>query len=127
MKKIALITLLAFVLTAGTAAVAEMTHDHMATEQKAETPMAKMMRDMDQPTTGDADADFIRGMIPHHEGAIAMADDVLKKGKDPEVQMLAQDIIRAQQDEIKWMRDWLRTRGIPEKGPYTAKPEEKKE
>jgi uncharacterized protein (DUF305 family) len=51
------------------------------------------------------DAAFIEMMIPHHEGAIAMAKVELEKGADPELKALAQDIIDAQQREIDAMKE----------------------
>lgn len=71
----------------------------------------KMHKDMDIPFSGDADIDFFKGMIPHHQGAIDMAKVVLQHGKDPETKKLAEEIIAAQEKEIAFMRDWLKKRG----------------
>lgn len=73
--------------------------------------MEKMHTAMDVPYTGDADVDFIRGMIPHHQGAIDMAKVVLEYGKDPDVKKLAEEVISAQEKEITWMNDWLAKHG----------------
>lgn len=63
--------------------------------------------------TIDADPDvaFVQGMIPHHRGAVDMAEIVLKHGKDPETRALASRIIAAQRDEIAEMEAWLAKRG----------------
>jgi uncharacterized protein (DUF305 family) len=68
--------------------------------------MEKMHRDMDIPYSGNADRDFVAGMIPHHQGAIDMARVELQHGHDPQLRKLARDVIAAQQKEIAFMRSW---------------------
>jgi uncharacterized protein (DUF305 family) len=71
----------------------------------------KMHQSMTMAYTGDADVDFVKGMIPHHQGAIDMAKIVLQYGKDPETKKLAEDVIKAQEGEIAMMQDWLAKHG----------------
>lgn len=67
----------------------------------------RMHRTMNVAFVGDADVDFARSMIPHHEGAIAMARVVLEHGKDPEIKQLAEGVVETQEREITVLRDWL--------------------
>jgi len=55
------------------------------------------------------DKRFINAMIPHHEGAVAMAKDVMQKSKRPEMVQLAKNIITSQQAEIDQMKLWRKT------------------
>ncbi|MPW18946.1 DUF305 domain-containing protein [Paraburkholderia sp. CNPSo 3157] len=72
----------------------------------------KMMQQMQAPNyTGDADKDFVAHMIPHHQGAIDMAEVELKYGKDPEMKKLAHNIIKAQKEEIALMQRWQAKHG----------------
>ncbi|MEI2579134.1 DUF305 domain-containing protein [Scytonema sp. PRP1] len=69
---------------------------------------SKAMRmDMDL-GTADAEFDlrFINAMIPHHEGAITMAQDALSKSNRPEIKNIAKDIVSSQQKEIDQMKQW---------------------
>ena len=45
-------------------------------------------------------------MVPHHQGAIAMAELALRKARRPEIRALAQRIISSQSQEIGQMRQW---------------------
>ena len=66
--------------------------------------MARMDRDMMVAPTGDADRDFAAMMIPHHQGAVEMAEAELRFGHDPILRRLAQAIIVEQRQEIDVMR-----------------------
>ena len=74
-------------------------HETMTTEMGAVQP------------SGNPDLDFVRMMIPHHQGAIAMAEVELKYGKDESRKKLAREIIEAQTREIAEMKDWLAKNG----------------
>lgn len=63
-------------------------------------------------SSGDADADFLLMMIPHHQSAIDMAVVALDHGDDPTTRRLAEQIIAAQEQEIAAMKDMLRQLGI---------------
>lgn len=73
--------------------------------------MQDMMNRMGAPVTGDADRDFVNGMIPHHQGAIEMAQVELRYGHDPALRRLARRMIAAQHDEIAEMRAWQARHG----------------
>ena len=65
---------------------------------------ARMHRGMEIAPTGNVDRDFIRMMIPHHQGAVDMARTLLKYGRDEKLKRLAQSIIVEQDQEIAYMR-----------------------
>jgi uncharacterized protein (DUF305 family) len=74
----------------------------------------QMHADMEIAFTGDPDVDFLLSMIPHHQGAIDMAQIVLEHGSDPEIKALAEEIIAAQEAEIEQMREKLAELGHPQ-------------
>ena len=93
-------------------------HDHSAMQagnsastKGFEAANAKMHKDMAIDYSGDPDVDFVRSMIPHHQGAIDMARVELAHGKNPEIRKLAEAVIKAQEAEIAEMQAWLKAHG----------------
>jgi uncharacterized protein (DUF305 family) len=78
--------------------------------------------------SGNADVDFIRLMLPHHQAAIDMAKTQLLYGKDAQMRRLAQEIITDQQSEIELMQRWLKQQEQTQmKGNQTPAPKSGKE
>lgn len=87
--------------------------------------MARMHAGMDIRLSGQADLDFLLGMIPHHRGAIAMAELALRHARDPQVRALAQNILWDQQREIQDMEGLVVSRHLgswPGAAQVAAKP-----
>jgi hypothetical protein len=70
--------------------------------------------------SNDVDRDFMRMMIPHHQGAIDMALVLLKYGDDARLKRLAQSIIVEQGQEIAYMRSLLDPHGPNRSVPTTS-------
>ncbi|MDG6895097.1 CopM family metallochaperone [Volucribacter amazonae] len=114
MKKFAVI-LLTGLLSSTFAIAANNHHHHNHNQPNTEfgqaylSSMTEMHHDMEQAAFAqNPDISFAQGMIAHHQGAIEMAKIQLKYGKDPEMRKLAEQIIQAQEPEIKQMEDWLK-------------------
>ena len=69
--------------------------------------MAMGTMEVSDDTTKPFDQRFIEAMIPHHEGAIGMAEDAQQKAQHQEIKLLADTIIDAQAAEIAEMKQWL--------------------
>lgn len=117
-SKILMVTAAVVLMAGASMAYADSHMDHSKMDHSMMMPMGQggmydaAMKTMHEgmasvKPTGDADVDFVAGMIPHHQGAIDMAKVVLEKGADPEIKKLAEGIIKAQESEIKMMNDWL--------------------
>jgi uncharacterized protein (DUF305 family) len=66
--------------------------------------MTKMMNDMSLKPTGNIDRDFVATMVPHHQGAIDMAEAELRYGRKAQLRRIAQEIIVDQIQQISLMR-----------------------
>ncbi len=124
---------LALLLLGSPAAQAQQGHDrhhhhaaHSQAEAAVDTPatrgykqaMATMHRDMKHGMSGNADVDFVRQMIPHHQAAVDMARIQLAYGRDAHLKQFSRWIIFAQDIEIRFMKQWLRgrDRGVARQG-----------
>lgn len=87
----------------------------MRSMESARTPAAKayaqamdkMHKDMAIEFSDNAGADFARAMIPHHQGALDMAQVALQYAQDDEIRRIAQKTIDDQTKDIKELRSWL--------------------
>lgn len=84
----------------------DMTMSHNMTMRQM---MDSMSGSLEGKTGDDFDSAFLEEMIPHHQGAVVMAEMVLKTSKRPELIKMANEIIAAQQKEIVQMRAWQKT------------------
>ena len=121
LKKATLIGLVAFAVSAP-AAIAQMQGMDMQKMMQMMTPAPNdsqsakdfkqahmnMMKDMNMEFTGNADVDFAKSMIKHHEGGIEMAKLQLKHGKDPEMRKMAEKVIKEQGQDNKEFEAWLK-------------------
>ncbi|EOZ5528568.1 DUF305 domain-containing protein [Vibrio metschnikovii] len=125
LRKVGLLTSVLVMFSAVTFAATDGHQSHAKHHTKMAVPSAQsasiaayqaindqMHQAMNINFTGDADVDFVRGMIPHHEGAVEMAKVVLEHGSDPKIRALAQAVIAAQEEEISMMQQWLAERGL---------------
>jgi uncharacterized protein (DUF305 family) len=85
-----------------------MYHAEMGHSMPMSSEMQTMMRmDGDLGKADDEfDLRFIDGMIPHHEGALTMAQQALEKSDRPELKQLSEEILASQQAEIDQMNQW---------------------
>jgi uncharacterized protein (DUF305 family) len=58
-----------------------------------------------------ADVEFMQGMIMHHSQAVEMVALLRTRAKSPDLKALGEKITLSQSDEIRYMKDWLETRG----------------
>jgi uncharacterized protein (DUF305 family) len=88
---------------------------------KNDAAMARMMAAMTIKPSNDVDRDFVAMMVPHHQGAIDMAEAELSYGHNQLLRRIAQEIIVTQQEEIVAMRLALvSAAAFPSSGPEEA-------
>lgn len=101
-----------FTIAIAGASLAAMAQGSDEVKKAVKEANVRMHQDMMMEPSGDADKDFAMMMIPHHEGAIAMAKIELQYGKDPQLRAMAEKIIAAQEAEIAELKKWQREHGM---------------
>jgi uncharacterized protein (DUF305 family) len=111
-RPIALTVVAAALVSIGTSRVPALAQQAPGQTVSAEAPflaendaaMDKMMKNMTIKPSGDVDRDFVAMMVPHHQGAIDMAEALLPYGHNPKLLRIAQEIVVEQLQEIAAMR-----------------------
>ena len=80
--------------------------DHSGMSGMSDHEMGMDMDPNDLKTAKPFDKAFIEMMVPHHQGAIRMANHELSRGSDPQIRSLANSIIKSQSAQIKQMQQW---------------------
>jgi uncharacterized protein (DUF305 family) len=112
MKTAAKLFLVIVLTTYAAGAAAQNAQQGSESTKAFEAADMNMMKNMGvAPYIGNPDVDFRTHMIPHHEGAIAMAKVALKYANDDETKKMAQKIIDAQEKEVTDMQAWLKKNG----------------
>jgi uncharacterized protein (DUF305 family) len=78
--------------------------DRSSSSIENDAAMSAMMSRMGIKPSGDADRDFVALMVPHHQGAIEMAQTELRHGHNEQLRRIAQEIVVTQQQEITALR-----------------------
>lgn len=84
-------------------------HEQMMGDE--EMTMGGMVNELKGKTGDEFDKVFIEQMIPHHQGAINMAELAKTYAYHKEIKDMADDIISAQTKEIEMMRRWMQDWG----------------
>lgn len=102
----------------------EMTHVQEQSKAKTEMMMGmdQVVNVLENKSGDELDAAFINMMIPHHEGAVAMAEAIIGRGNHSELKIFAQRIIDAQQKEIAQMKEWQQLWGYASPATDSATP-----
>lgn len=107
--------LIGFFIGGFVVSVAATTFDKPEEKSNSTTSMSTSMQasaNILRDKTGDEyDAAFISEMIVHHEGAVEMAKLSATNAKHDELKVLSTEIIKAQDKEIKQMKQWQKDWG----------------
>ena len=81
----------------GVQADVQLTQNEKAYYENYQSILGVMKKGMEEaPETGNPSLDFIYEMIPHHEAAVSMSENVLTYGQNDKVKQLAKNIIKEQ-------------------------------